>query len=347
MAYAGAAGTTQSELASSLHLPKGNSQAQIHQAMNSLRGTWKASNKKQGFRLHLANRCWGQAGFEFQPEFMKVTREQYGAELARLDFPKDPEAARRTINQWVESQTENKIQDLIPSAGPLASARLVLTNAVYFKGDWSEPFDTKRTKDAEFHISPTQRIKTPMMYQQDDFRYAAMDGVQILELRYGDGSLSMIVLLPEKVDGLADFESKLDLELLKQWTGRVRQQSVEVFLPKFRSTSQFELADALESLGMKSPFDASLADFSGITGGKDLFLSAVIHKAFVEVNEEGTEAAAATAALLAPAAAVQEPPKPAVFRADHPFVFLIRDNRNGSVLFMGRVTDPSPPGTGT
>jgi serpin B len=179
------------------------------------------------------------------------------------------------------------------------------------------------------------------MYQEDDFRYAAAEGLQILELPYGDKSLSMLVVLPEALDGLSDVEAKLTLDNLRQWSGAMKSQEVIVYLPKFKSTFEFELRDTLRSLGMTSAFDAQTADFSGMTGGKDLYISAVIHKAFVDVNEEGTEAAAATGVLTAPTSARIEPKKPPVFRADHPFVFLIRDNRNGSILFLGRVVNPT------
>jgi serpin B len=218
--------------------------------------------------------------------------------------------------------------------------RLVLTNAIYFKGDWTEPFKKEATQEAPFHLSREQRTTVPLMHRTDDFRYAAVDDLQILELPYGQqGHLSMVVLLPKAVDGLPQMEKKLSSENLQTWLAGLRSREVRVFLPRFKMTSQFQLKDVLESMGMTSAFTPGAADFSRLSSEGELFLSAVIHKAFVDVNEEGTEAAAATAATVALTAApvAQEP---AVFRADHPFVFLIRDNRTQSILFLGRLMNP-------
>ena len=337
MTYAGADGITEAEMSRTLHfqMPK----SQLHDGMAALQASWHTTEKKQGFRLHVANRLWGQQSYTFLAEFLGVTRNQYGAELARLDFVKEAEKARQTINGWVEDQTEKKITNLIPSADVLRDARLVLTNAVYFKGDWSAPFDKGDTREKDFHVASSQTIKAPLMLKRDDFQYAATDGVQILELPYGDKSLSMLVVLPEKVDGLSDVEAKLTVDNLRKWSEAMRSQDVVVYLPKFKTTFELELKDTLRSMGITSAFDAQSADFSGMTGGKDLFISAVIHKAFVDVNEEGTEAAAATGVgMVKSEAPMREPP---VFRADRPFVFLIRDNRNGAILFLGRVVDPT------
>jgi serpin B len=339
MTYAGAEGTTETEMAETLHFEI--TQAQLHEGMNALQSFWKTPTKKKGYRLHLANRLWGQNGYDFLSEFLQITRTHYGAELARLDFATQTEKSRQTINAWIEDQTENKINELIPMGLLPSDSKLVLTNAVYFKGDWTEPFDKDRTKEEDFHLSANDKVKVPLMYQQDDFRYAAVDGLQILELPYGDKSLSMIVLLPQEVDGLGDLESKMTLDILEQWTGSLRSRKVRVYLPKFKMTSQFEMSETLKALGMISAFDPLTADFSGMTGGRDLFISAAIHKAFVDVNEEGTEAAAASGIVMAPTSARFEPKVPPVFRADHPFMFLIRDNRNGAILFLGRLTDPT------
>jgi serpin B len=274
MAYAGASGRTEAEMAKTLHfaIPRG----QLHDAMGALQSSWRTSDKKAGFRLHLANRLWGQEGYEFLPEFLAVTREKYGAELARLDFAQKSEEARQTINQWVEQQTEDKIRDLIPRADLLAGSPLVLTNAVYFKGDWAKPFEPKMTTEEDFHISPseevevspvrsgfsgllgrrhasrTEKVKVPLMHQQDEFHYAAVDELQVLDMRYGDGSLSMVILLPQQVDGLARLEGKLNPTNLQRWMGSVRPQEVVVYLPRFKMTSRFEMSATLKSLGMVS-----------------------------------------------------------------------------------------------
>ncbi|MCA8988518.1 MAG: hypothetical protein KDA78_12790 [Planctomycetaceae bacterium] len=339
MTYAGAAGETEMEMAKTLHFEM--PQDQLHDGMQAIQGFWRSPNKKAGIRLNLANRLWGQQSYEFLAAFLQVTRDKYGAELARLDFSQS-EAARQTINGWIEEQTENKIAALIPAGTLNADTKLVLTNAVYFHGIWSDPFKKDRTKDEEFHLTATEKITVPLMHRWDEFRYGAVDDLQVLELPYGDGSLSMVVLLPREIDGLPGLEDKLTLENLRQWMSSVKHEDeVKVYLPRFKTTSQFQLADTLKAMGMPTAFDAKAADFSGMTGNRDLFISAVIHKAFVDVNEEGTEAAAATGVVMAPTAApIQEPKEPPVFRANHPFLFLIRDNRNGAILFLGRITNP-------
>jgi len=339
MTYAGAAGETEAEMAKTLHfqMPKD----QLHEGMRALQAFWTTPDKKKGIRLNLANRLWGHESCEFLPEFLEVTRDTYGAELARLNFSQTEEA-RQTINGWVEDQTEDKITELLPVGVLSGDTKLVLTNAVYFHGIWTDPFKKDRTREEDFHLTSTDKIKVPMMHRWDEFRYGVVDDLQILELPYGDGSLSMVVLLPKEIDGLTDLEAKLSFQNFKRWLENVGQEDeVKVYLPKFKTTSQFQMADTLKALGMEVAFDANAADFSGMTGGRDLFISAVIHKAFVDVNEEGTEAAAATGVIMEPTGAlIQEPKEPPVFRADHPFVFMIRDNRSGAIMFLGRITNP-------
>jgi serpin B len=340
MTYAGASENTETEMAKTLHfeMPK----AQLDEEMRALRTSWNTNTNKQGFRLDVANRLWGQEGYKFLANYLRVTRMDYGAELGQLDFRSQAEGARQTINTWIENHTGQKITNLISSPATLRDARLVLTNAVYFKGEWQERFRKNRTKNEDFHISLDRKIKAPMMHQRDDFRYAAVEGFQLLQLPYGDGSLSMVILLPEKVGRLSELEEKLTAANLQKWTASLVSQEVIVYLPKFKTTSQFQLSDTLKSMGMVSVFDGGTADFSRMTGNRDLFISAVIHKAFVDVNEEGTEAAAATGVTMAVTAApFRERKKPPVFRADHPFVFLIRDDRTEAILFLGRIVDPT------
>lgn len=337
MTYAGAAGQTEAEMAKTLHLqmPKD----QLHDGMRALQAYWVTPDEEVGIRLNLANRLWGQKSYEFLTRFLQITRDNYGAELARLDFAQT-EDARQTINTWVEDQTENKITDLIPSGVLSHDTTLVLTNAVYFHGIWTNPFNKEGTKDEDFHLTATDKIKVPMMHRSGAFRYGTGDDLQILELPYGDGSLSMVILLPKEIDGLADLEANLTFQYLQRWSDSVKPENeVKVYLPKFKTTSQFEMSRTLKAMGMKSAFTGA-ADFSGMTGDRDLFISAVIHKALVDVNEEGTEAAAATGVIMARSAAPIKKKKPPVFRADHPFVFMVRDNRNGAIMFLGRVTNP-------
>ena len=338
MTYAGAAGETEKEMAKTLHFQVPNEQ--LHNGMETLQAFWKTPEKKNGIKLNLANRLWGQESFEFLAKFLEITRGNYSAELFRLNFAQT-EQARQTINGWVESQTENKITDLIPVGAINSDTKLVLTNAVYFHGIWSEPFKKELTKDEDFHLTESDKIKVPMMHREDEYKYGEFEKLQVLELPYGDGSLSMIVLLPRARADLSALEAKMTHQNLQQWIGSLRgKRDVNVYLPKFKTTSRFEMNDTLKTMGMASAFEAQAADFSGMTGSRDLFISAVVHKAFVDVNEEGTEAAAATGVIMAPTSAIVDPTPPAVFRADHPFVFMIRDNRSGLILFMGRIENP-------
>ena len=216
----------------------------------------------------------------------------------------------------------------------------MLTNAIYFKARWTHEFSKSATTDAPFHISDSQQITVPMMHQTHRLRYGASDDLQVLELPYAqDGSLSMLILLPKKIDGLADLEKRLTSENLQKWSAGLQSRPVKVHLPKFKMTSEFSLKDVLESMGMPLAF-SDKADFSRMSTEEQLFISAVIHKAFVDVNEEGTEAAAATAIVMRATAAFPAPEEPVEFRADHPFVFLIRDNRTQSILFLGSLVNP-------
>ena len=336
MTYAGARGQTAEQMAQVLHfrLPP----EKLHPAFSDLRRAWDADGEEAGYQLSVANRLWGQEGFDFRPEFLATTRESYGAELAQVDFARQAEPARQRINTWVEEQTQGKIRDLIPPGVLDAMTRLVLTNAIYFKGDWAEPFQKSATKDAPFHVTARQQADVPLMHRQDDFRYWAGDGVKVLELPYGKGDLAMLALLPDEIEGLAALEAGLTAENLSRWLSGLRKREVRVSLPRFTLTSQFQLADVLGAMGMTRAFTPGEADLSGMSSEEELFLSAVVHKAFVDVNEEGTEAAAATGVAVKAVAAI--PAEPVVFRADHPFVFLIRDNRTGSILFLGRLVNP-------
>ena len=337
MTYAGARGETASQMAKVLHfaLPP----EKLHPSFASLNRTWNPDGQGRGFRLGVANRLWGQDGYHFLPGFLAITRDDYGAELAQVDFGGQTEQARRQINAWVEERTEGKIRDLIPPGALDSLSRLVLTNAIYLKGEWSRPFEKRATKEAPFHVTSRQTLDVPMMSQEDRFPYLAGEGLKVLELPYGAGDLSMLVLLPDSIEGLAGLEARLTGDNLTRWHTALRREKVRVFVPRFKLTSQFQLADVLKAMGMPLAFTPDRADFSGMDGRRDLFVSAVIHKAYVEVNEEGTEAAAATGIAVG-ATAVMSPKEPPVFRADHPFLFLIRENRTGSLLFLGRVVNP-------
>jgi serpin B len=337
MAYAGARDTTASEMARTLHFTLPSDR--LHPAMGELLKNLNAAH--DGYQLHVADALWAERDYAFLDDFLKLTTSDYGAGFNRVDFKGAPEAVRSTINQWVEQKTENKIKDLLPPGSVSSTTKLVLTNAIYFKGDWQMQFDKASTQGEDFHLSQAQTIKAPLMHQQGRFSYFSGGTFQALDIPYKSRELSMIVFLPNDADGLAVLEQSFTAANAQKWIGQLQPVSkVVLTLPKFKMAQQFELGSALSAMGMSLAFNRNAADFSGMTGKRDLWISAAIHKAFVDVNEEGTEAAAATGIGMRSMAMVREQP-PIVFRADHPFLFLIRDNRSGGILFMGRVTDPT------
>ncbi len=349
MTYAGAKGQTAEQMAQTLHFleyyPDPNTPTLRLQALivtfahdyGRLIERLNAQGQKGDYQLAIANTLWGQKDYKFLDSFIEMNNTHYHAGLENVGFVKETEKTRQQINQWVEDKTNNKIKDLIPKGALDAMTRLVLTNAIYFKGDWALQFDTAETKDEDFYISADKTVKIPLMHQKEKFTYGQTETLQMLKLEYKGDDLSMLVLLAKEKDGLAGLEKQLTAKNLIQWQKRMHKREVRVFLPKFKMTSQFGLSDTLAKMGMPDAFGKA-ADFSGMTGGKDLFISNVIHKAFVKVNEEGTEAAAATGVTMSLTAMPAPPP---VFRADHPFVFIIQDNNTNSILFIGRVVDPT------
>ena len=339
MTYAGARGETAQQMARVLHFPV--PQNQLPEAFAAFQNALRPAAEKPGYRLEMANRLWGQQGYHFLPGFLDVTRDFYHAELAQVDFKGHTELARETINRWIEQQTQDKIKDLVPHGALDDLTRLVLTNAIYFKGDWTNPFPKSATRDEPFHVTGDKSTTAPLMHKTENFMFAAVDSLKVLQLPYGNRDLGMIVLLPDEIDGLGALEQKLDPESLDRWTSGLRKREVQVFLPRFKLTSQFSLSTVLAAMGMALAFDPNRADFAGMsTEEPGLSISAVLHKAFVDVNEEGTEAAAATAVVMK-ARAVMLPREPAIFRADHPFLFLIVDQRSKGILFLGRVVNPA------
>jgi serpin B len=336
MTYAGARGPTAEKMAKTLHFTLG--QDRLHPALGAILDEQYAGGGKGGYQLSVANALWGQKGVGFLPEYLKLVKDHYGGGLNEVDFMAATEEARKTINTWVEKQTQDKIKDLIPDGLLQPDTKLVLTNAVYFKGDWNTQFKKEATHDGPFQVSATDKVTVPLMSQTGEFKYIEGPDFQAVEMPYKGKDLSMVVLLPTKADGLAAFEKDLGSNLAANMAAAMAKQRAEevaVTLPKFQLTSQFDLKGTLAAIGMGDAF-TDRADFSGMDGKRDLMLSAVVHKAFVDVNEEGTEAAAATGVVAVPTAA----PVRRVFRADHPFVFLIRDSRSGSILFLGRVVNP-------
>ncbi len=338
MTYSGARGQTAEQIAKTLHFDQ--PVAQLNAGFAAILKNLNAGGAKNSYQLSIANRLWGQQGFKFLDEFLKVTREQYGAELATVDFVHQTEAARRTINAWVEHETRDKIKDLIGEGSLGPDTRLVLTNAIYFKGDWQAPFEKDATHKAPFHVSADKQADAMIMNREGSYRFAKEDGMRVLEMPYRGGELAMVVLLPEKIDGPADLEKSLSAEKLQALTAGLKSTRVSVAMPKFKMTREFELSKTLAAMGMPLAFSDN-ADFSGMDGKTDLSISAVIHKAFVAVDEKGTEAAAATAVTIR-ALSIRRPIEPPEeFHADHPFIFLIRDTHSGSILFLGRYTGPA------
>jgi serpin B len=341
MTYAGARGDTASEMAKTMHftLPP----ERLHPAMGALLADLNAPHK--GYQLRVADALWAQRDYVFRDDFLKLNKSDYGAGFNQVDFKGATEAARLTINQWVEQKTENKITNLLQPGVLNSSTKMVLTNAIYFKGDWQTPFVKTWTEDDDFHLSPAKNVKAPLMHLNEGFDYFDGGTFQALAIPYESGDLSMIVFLPKEIGGLPALEKSLTASNMKLWLDKLQWvHEVILTLPKFKMTRQIGLAGTLAAMGMPSAFDDNAADFSGMTGKRELFISAVIHKAYINVDEQGTEAAAATAVVMEKAMAMPprfQPPPPPVFRADHPFIFLIRDNRSGGILFMGRVTDPT------
>jgi serpin B len=333
MVYGGAGSQTAEQMQQALQF--GPNAPAFHQAYGQLIAGFNKQGQKGDYQLSVANALWMQADYRFRDAYLDLVGACYDAGLERLDFVAAADKATETINAWVEDKTQGKITDLIAPGSLDARTRLVLTNAIYFKGNWAEQFDKKQTRQAPFYVSPDETVQAPLMHRKGDYRYAEREGLQVLQMPYKGDDLSMVVLLPER-SGLGQLQPDLTAETLKEWTRGLRVQEVEVYLPKFTMTSKFELGKVLAAMGMPLAFTQA-ADFSGMTGNQDLFISQVVHKAYVDVNEEGTEAAAATGVQMR----VTSMPMPApVFRADRPFLFVIKDNVTGSILFIGRVVKP-------
>lgn len=332
LAYAGARGRTAAEMEKTLHF--GLPGARLHQAFSDLGRTFNARGKS--YRLSVANAMWAQAGMKIFPEYLAIADRCYEAGFKEVDYARQTELARQTINRWVEEKTEKKIVELIKPQILDTLTRLVLTNAIYFKGQWESRFDPKQTSKAPFHLADGKEAEVQMMHRTGRFGYAESEEAQVLELPYSGGELAMVVVLPKPQTGLPALEASLGAASFQSMLAGMAPKQVEVFLPRFKLEKEFSLGETLQKMGMRDAFNMNRADFSGISE-VFLYITHVLHKAFVEVNEEGTEAAAATAVVMGTKSAAD---RPAVFRADRPFFFALRDLRTGSILFMGRVADP-------
>lgn len=342
MTYAGARGETEQQMANALRftLP----QERLHPAFNALDQYFTSQGQQsQGgeegtpFRLHIANALWGQQGYEFLAAFLDTLALNYGAGLRLVDFSSDPEAARQTINQWVSEQTEQKIKDLIPLGAIDPLTRLVLTNAIYFNAAWRYPFQQDATTQEPFTLLNGDKVTVPMMKLSKSLLYAAGEGYQLVSLPYAGDRLEMVVILPAEGQFEA-IQTQLTPEWLAQALSARQSRTVNLSFPKFKFEADFSLVEALKTLGMPIAFQPDQADFSGMDGKRDLYIGEVLHKAYVSVDEVGTEAAAATAVIMELTAAMPE--EPVTLTVDRPFLFLIRDLQTGALLFVGQVLQP-------
>ena len=338
----GARGTTADEIESVLHLPTNETLRRAGFA-----GLDASLNRRSGnYTLRTANALWAEETYPFLPDYTGIAERWYGANVTNLDFVNDPEGSRETINRWVEEQTEDKIRDLLPADSIDDLTRLVITNAIYFKGTWVKQFDPAETTEEAFRIAQDETVQVQMMHRTDEdaiYGYTETGTLQVLRMPYAHGNgteLSMLVLLP-KEDNLTAAEEVLDVGTLTGIRDSLTDRRVRVVFPKFTLETEYSLPQALAAMGMPTAF-TDAANFSGMDGTDMLFISDVVHKAFVDVNEEGTEAAAATAVIIAGGGAVGPETAP-IFRADHPFVFLIVEKDSGTILFMGRVVNPENP----
>ncbi|MFA6146134.1 MAG: serpin family protein [Patescibacteria group bacterium] len=336
MTYEGARGTTAEEMQSVFHFPvdsnlRRSAFASIHNQLN------KPDAK---YQLSIANALWAQNDYKFLNDYLTTLEQYYAGKATNVDFKNSTEVSRQTINKWVEDKTNDKIKNLFPQGSIDSMTRLVLTNAIYFKGTWIKQFEKNKTSDENFRLSSVNTVKISMMQRTDKdakFNYTETDDLQVLEMPYEGNKLSMMVLLPKNED-LSSLESSLSLEKINDWKSKLQEQRVDVFMPKFTFDTKYFMNETLAKMGMPTAFTNS-ADFSGMDGTKDLSIQNVIHQAFVDVNEEGTEAAAATGISMGETSA--PPQQTPVFRADHPFLFVIQDKDNGNILFFGRVSNPN------
>jgi len=329
MAYEGAQGNTAEQMYNILHFLQNDSETQ-----GSFGRIYNLLNQKQiGYTINTANAFWIQQNYPFLPEYINLLQNYYMAEANELDFSKNVEAAG-IINAWIENQTNGKIKDMIDSGALSEYTRLVLTNAIYFKGLWENPFDPKYTYNTDFIVNSSNTIKVDMMSLADcTFNYTETNEMQILKLPYKGSDLSMLIILP-KENNVSLVESALNTANIQDWNSSLQEMKINIDIPKFKFNTEYNLNTILIKMGMIDAFSETDVDFSGMDGTKSLFISDVLHKAFVEVNEEGTEAAAATSVIVTTSAFNP------TFNADHPFVFLIQHEKTGAILFIGKIMNP-------
>lgn len=332
MTYEGARGQTADEIKSVFHFPESNVLRPNFAAVYN-----EINKKDKPYKLSTGNALWVQQNYKLLEDYLSTVEKYYGGKAANLDFAGEPEKSRQTINTFIEEQTANRIKNLIPQGILDAATRLVLTNAIYFKGTWVWEFDKADTREQDFKITPTNVIRAPMMHMDNEkakFNYGDIGDLQILELPYKGDEISMLVLLP--TGNLDAIEPNLTTEKLNEWKSQMKEEKLDaISLPKFEFDTKYFMKETLSAMGMPAAFVN--ADFSGMDGTKNLFIDQVIHQAFVKVDEEGTEAAGATAVIMKGSAVLQRK----VFNADHPFIFVIQEKSTGNILFLGRVSDPT------
>ena len=334
MTYAGARGETAAEMAKVLHIA--GLTERVHAAHADLAWRLKSDPANGQPEFHVANALWGQRDYGFRPEFLSLTRTHYGAGLREVDYVRDTEGARKTINGWVGEQTRGKIPELFPTPPPMildTYTRLVLTNAIYFKGSWLDEFDPKLTADDQFRVTPTKTVPVRMMNRHGTMSVHEGDGVKVVRLPYRGDAKSMLLIVPDEKIDLAAIEAKLTSEQVHEWRAGLHEADVKLQLPKFKATGKSRLDTALKAKGMPLAFTDGEADFSGMTGGGSLHIGAVLHEAVVEVDEQGTVATAATAVVMQKESARRV----VTVRADRPFLFLLVDDVTQAILFVGRV----------
>jgi len=338
MTYAGAKQMTEIQMSEVLRFTRHKDQVNygFRELIHDLEG-----HQSAGVKLNIANSIWAQEDHPFLEDYLTVLKKEFGSEMYFTDYKGKTEQSRLSINSWVEKKTEDKIKNLIKDGMLSASTKLVLVNAIYFNAAWKTPFEKENSYDGDFY--PTKSTTSEARYMVHDeigIRYFENSALQLIELPYKENRFSMIVILPSKDKNMADFEKTLTFDNYTQWLNEARPKTVKVILPKFTFSYDMELSEQLKSMGMPLAFSDE-ADFSGMTGKKDLKIDKVVHKAFIDVSEWGTEAAAATAVIMAETTAPYRPEPIPVFKADHPFIFMIRHNESGTILFTGRLMKSS------
>ncbi|HEX3355617.1 MAG TPA: serpin family protein [Tepidisphaeraceae bacterium] len=339
MTAAGAKGKTLEEMLAVLNLKGNDPHGEMGDLIRELSAEPKSEEDRPKLVLRIANAVWGQTRYPFNPAFMDLVRTQYEAEAKSVDFANEP-AARKKINDWVAEKTNQKILDLIPAGVIQRDTPLVLTNAVYFNAPWADPFKKGATTDQMFQVTPDKTTTVPTMRRMGRYGYADNSDFQTIELPYAGHETSMVIILPKAVDGMSAVESKMDAKMLSETLGSLKLRELDLSMPRFKIEQAAMMGQILKAMGMKLAFDRDHADFSGICSVEPLYIGEVLHKAFVKVDEEGTEAAAATAVVMRAGAAMRQEP-PLRVQVDHPFLMVIRHHKSGEILFMGRVMNPN------